>query len=165
MCPGDAMDKKVIMFLAKFFAIFAVLHTLIYLVDLSWLQNSIALFEAGLLQAPVHNSLILINQNVFNISASCTGLISSFILAAVVFSLKKPEIKAKVMLFAAGSALLFLVNLLRVYLVLLSAQLYGLLAATWLHFISWFVMSALIIGIWFYLTASYMKIKSFRGFL
>ena len=159
------MEKKYFLFLAKFFAIFIVLHTLIYFVDLSWLQNSIAGFEAGLLNIPVQEQFVQVNSDVFEVSQSCTGLISSFILAAIVFSLKKPELKTKAVLFTLGSITLLLVNLVRVYLVLLAAQLYGLMAAHWLHVLSWFAMSALIIALWFYLTANYLKIKSFQGFL
>jgi hypothetical protein len=56
-----AMQKKQLVFLAKFFAIFIALHTLMYfLPQVSCLQGYIAALEAGLLGLPFEGELIYI---------------------------------------------------------------------------------------------------------
>ena len=160
-----SVRRKQVIFLVKFLAIFAVLHLLLYLFDLSPLQESIASLEAGWLGLEASGDLVFVGGQAFAITPSCTGLVASFILAAVVFALKKPGGKEKVATYLIGTLALLLINLLRVYLVLLAAIAYGVAAAEALHVASWFVMSALIIGLWYYSTTRIFRVKSFEGFL
>ncbi len=83
------------------------------------------------------------------------------ILASIVFSLRKPEFKKKLVLFSMGFAVLFLSNFLRIYLVLLAGINYGIGAADLVHTISWFTTSALIILLWYYLTKKIAKVEKF----
>ena len=159
------MRRKQVIFLAKFLAIFAVLHLLLYLFDLSPLQEAIASLEAGWLGLAVSGDLVFVAGQAFAITPSCTGLVASFILIAVIFALKKPELKEKIAIAVLGSAALLLLNLLRVYLVLLAALSFGVQWAETLHFFSWFVMAALVIGIWYYGVTKVYKKKSLAGFL
>ena len=159
------MRRKQVIFLAKFLAIFAVLHLLLYLFDLSFLQNAIASLEAGWLGLEALGDLVFVAGQPFAITPSCTGLVASFILAAVVFALKRPGWKEKIATYLIGTLTLLLINLLRVYLVLLAAIAYGVAAAEALHLASWFAMSALIIALWYYSTTRIFRIKSFDGFL
>ena len=160
------MEKKQLVFLAKFFLIFFALHTVMYfLPQVSCLQDFIASFEAGLLGLPFEGDQIFIGRQAFAITASCTGLVASFILIAVIFALKQPELKEKIAIAVLGSAALLLINLLRVYLVLLAALSFGVQWAEALHFFSWFVMAGLVIGIWYYGVTKVYKKKSLAGFL
>ena len=157
--------KKNIEFLIKFFVIFAVLQAIIWIAPLGALNEWIAGFEAGLLGLKHEGSELFSFDAKYIISNSCTGLVSGSILAAIVFSLKKPEFKKKIAIFGIGAALLLVINLGRVYLVILSGIKYGFDAADILHTISWFVMSGLIIGVWFLLTKKWAKIKDFSELL
>ena len=77
--------KKSVIFLLKFFLIFSVLHYLIYLIDTDFLQQFITDFASNALNLPSQGLFIYINAQPFFVSKSCTGLISSFILAAIIF--------------------------------------------------------------------------------
>jgi exosortase/archaeosortase family protein len=159
------LKKKQVLFLVKFLAIFIVLQALLFLVDISFLQAGIASLEAGWVGGQSLGSLVYLQGMPFDISPSCTGLVASFILAAVVFALKKPGLKEKAVTFVIGTIALLLVNLLRVYLVLSVASAFNLYLAEVLHIVSWFVMAGLIIALWYYATTRIYKIRDFDGFL
>jgi exosortase/archaeosortase family protein len=136
---------------------------LIYAIDLSLLENFIAELIGSILGLHVIANNIFFNETIFLIQPNCTGLVSAGILFAVVFSLKKPEMKTKSMIFLIGGIFLLLINLVRIYFVVLMGVLFGLAELT--HIISWFAMTAFILGAWFYLTKKIAKIKGFEGFL
>ncbi len=158
-------DKKSALFLAKFFLIFGFFHWLLFVIDVSWLQELIAQIESLLTGLPRNGSLIFIGTATYAIVPSCTGLVSAIILGAIIFSLKKPGLKQKIGVFAVGVVALFLVNLVRVYGVLLVGVNFGVKAAELAHVVSWLAMSAAIIFAWFFLTKKMTGIKSFEGFL
>ena len=62
------------------------------------------------------------------------------------------SLKLKAGIAILGIALLFLINILRVYFVLLAGKLYGIQTAELVHTASWLAMTAIIIAIWYYLT-------------
>ncbi|MFH1587793.1 MAG: hypothetical protein ABIA76_00450 [Candidatus Diapherotrites archaeon] len=156
------MNKKLI-FALKFFVIYAVIQFLIYAIDLSFLENFIAELIGNALGLQVIANNIFFNETVYLIQPNCTGLVSAGILFAVVFSLKKPEIKLKSVIFLIGAIFLLLINLLRIYFVVLMGILFDLAELT--HIISWFAMTAFILIAWFYLTKKIAKINEFEGFI
>jgi len=158
------MNKNVL-FLAKFFVIFALLQTSVSILPLQPLNEWIAGVEAALTGLENEGNEIPFNSTNFVITNSCTGLVSGSILAAIVFALKKPELKKKIELFAIGAVTLFVVNLFRVYLVILIGINFGAVTGDWAHTLSWFAMSALIIALWFYLTKKRAGIKDFSELL
>lgn len=153
--------KPRVLFLLKFFSIFLVLQSIIVVAPLSGLNEWIAKFEAGALNLESRGNTVFTGNAGYVITNSCTGLISGSILAAIVFSLKKPEPKKKTTVFFAGAVILFIINLLRVYIVILGGVIYGFGFAENLHVTSWFVMSAIIIAIWYYVTKKWAGIKDF----
>ena len=157
--------KKNIEFLAKFFVIFAALQGVIMVAPLGALNEWIAGVEAGMLSLEREGNTLDGGEANYVISNSCTGLVSGSILAAIVFALKKPELKKKMVVFLAGAAALFAVNLVRVYFVVLGGLEFGFEFAELLHSISWFVMSGLIIAMWYYLTKKWAGIKDFSELL
>ena len=161
----EMIEKKQAVFLLKFFALFGLAHFLLYAVDISFLQAVLAKTEAGLLGLRSNESLVFISKQAFEITPSCTGLVSGITLGALVFSLKKPEMKKKLPIFLAGAAGLFILNFLRVYFVLLSGIWYGVGVAESVHVASWLAMTAGIIGSWYFLTKKITGIKDFDGFL
>jgi exosortase/archaeosortase family protein len=163
MCRGEMNLKNSLIFILKFFLIYSILQILIYFIDLSFLENLIAFFIALMHGLPVNNNTIYFNETLFIIASNCTGLISGSVLAGVVFSLKKPELKEKIKIFLTGAVLLFFINLIRIYLVVLTGILFNL--AELMHFISWFAMTAFILFFWIYLTKKITRINNFKGFI
>lgn len=158
-------DKKTVLFFVKFFVFFGFFHWLLFAFDFSFLENTIAGIEAGLLGLERKENLLFIGTEVYAIVPSCTGLVSAIILGGIIFSLKKPAFLQKMAIFIAGSVVLFLLNLVRVFLVLLIGAMHGMQAAETAHIASWFAMSTGIIIAWYYLTKKITRIKNFEGFL
>ncbi|MDO8634020.1 MAG: archaeosortase/exosortase family protein [archaeon] len=159
------IDKKSFVFLSKFFAFFGFFQWLLFVVDTSWLQDFLAGIEALLLGLERNGNILFIGRDAYAIVPSCTGLVSAIVLGAIVFSLKKPGMKQKIGIFSASVAVLFLVNIVRVYFVLLAGQAFGINAADAVHVASWFLMSGAIILAWYYFTKKITGIESFDGFL
>jgi len=157
--------NKNILFLVKFFAVFALLQTAVSALPLQPLNEWIAGVEANLTGLESHGNEIPHNSTNFVITNSCTGLVSGSILAAIVFALKKPKLKKKTELFAIGAISLFAVNLFRVYVVIQIGVTFGATTGDWAHTFSWFAMSAFIIALWFYLTKKRAGIKDFSELL
>lgn len=156
---NNSRFKKIIFFCAKFFIIYFVLQYLIELADLSALNNFIAYSSASLLGLGYEGNIVFVNGAIFTITNFCTGLVSASVLAAIVFSLRKPALGKKVVLFLGGLVLLLLINIPRVSLVLYSAMM-GL-DAELVHTLTWFIMSAAVLLIWYYGTKRVAKVKDF----
>lgn len=157
--------KDSVLFLIKFFIIFAFLHTILLIVDLSIIENAIAEFGAGMYGLGSTGNRIILDGQSFVIVPSCTGLVSSIVLASIVFALKKPELEKKFLIFIVGSVLLMIMNLFRVLFVLWFAIGYGAEVAEIVHVISWFFVAIVVIALWFVLTKRVCKIENFRDFI
>ena len=157
--------KKELYFVLKFFVLFSVLQLLIIIVDITTLQQWIASFAAGWAGLPSEGIGIFVKDGMFLVTENCTGLISSFILGSIIFSLQKPSFPKKITLFLLATLALLIINLFRVYFVVLIGATYGLSAGETVHVISWFVMSAAIIVLWYYGTKRIANVQNFSGFL
>ena len=144
--------KQNILFLVKFFAIFGVLEYLILNIPLIFFENWIAFLQEMLLNVPRQGNSLMVNGTAFVITESCTGLVSSAILAATIFSFNKPEFSKKIQIFLAGFVLLLPLNIVRVYGVILIGKTWSIEAAVNAHIISWLAMSLAILALWYYLT-------------
>ena len=158
------MDRN-IEFLVKFFIIFGALQGIIVIAPLGALNEWIAGFEAGALAIENEGDRLVGGDAYYVITNSCTGLVSGSILAAIVFGLKKPDLRKKAVVFAAGATALFLVNLARVYFVVFGGIAYGFEFSELLHITSWFAMSGLIIALWYYLTKRWAGVRDFSELL
>ena len=157
--------KKALFFLVKFFVIYGVLQAAILAAPIGQLKAWIAGIEAGLLGLPTQGNLLFFNGHVFEIAANCTGLMSAAVLAAIIFSLKKPDLKKKIALFAVGSIALFALNIARIYTVLLAAISFSPESAETLHIVTWFVMAGAILALWYWLTKRIAGTKAFSEML
>ncbi|MFA5931042.1 MAG: archaeosortase/exosortase family protein [archaeon] len=158
-----ANRKKMLVFAIKFFAIFIVLNFLIELVDLSFLTNAITQIAATILGLDYLLNVVYVNNGLFIVSNLCTGLVSASILAAIIFSLNKPELSKKTTLFLAGLIILLAVNIPRIIFVLFVAK-YGF-DAELVHELTWFVMSGLVLLIWYYGSKRLLKLKEISELL
>ncbi|MEM4390504.1 MAG: exosortase/archaeosortase family protein, partial [Candidatus Diapherotrites archaeon] len=111
-----------------------------------WLQKEIAFRIANLLNLPYENYFIFVNDGAFEINSSCSGLVSASILGALVFSLKKPSLEKKIVIFLAGSLILIFLNFFRVLLVVWVGSVHGLNVAEFVHVATWFATTFFVIS-------------------
>lgn len=161
----EIKENKTMLFLVKFGVIFSVLHLLVWTVPTSFLQNWIAFLQAGFFNLPLTENTIFLNQKLILINPSCTGLISLSILAAIIFSLTKPELKKKIEIFVLAGIIMFFLNLLRIYFVLWAGMNFGEELIGVLHEISWMTTALFIIILWYYFTKKITKVKEFNELL
>jgi len=154
--------KKSIIFLIKFFIIFTILQALIFLTNLSFIQNPLAELEGNLTGLDFENNQLFFEEQVFEINQNCTGLVSMSILAGIIFALRKPKLKKKFLIFIPGAILLFFVNIFRIYLVLLAGISFGVGMAELLHVISWSAMAIAIIILWYYFSKKITRVEKFN---
>tara|TARA_Y100000310_G_scaffold343831_2_gene453360 strand:- start:16331 stop:16816 length:486 start_codon:yes stop_codon:yes gene_type:complete len=159
------LDKKYLIFLVKFFAIFLFLEFFVFGTNLTFLQEFIAKTQADFLGLRYVNNLIFVSDGIFEIVPECTGIVSASILASIIFSMKKPEMKKKFFIFGLGFVLLFIVNYLRVLSIIWVGMEFGIENAELLHITSWFVSSGLVLGLWYYFTKRITGEKNLSGFL
>ncbi|MEW6295481.1 MAG: exosortase/archaeosortase family protein [Candidatus Diapherotrites archaeon] len=138
---------------------------LVWTVDLKFLEDWLAGTEAGFTGLQSKGNIIFLKEEKIEINPSCTGLISASILAAVIFSLRKPEIKKKILIFLGGTIILFLLNIARVYFVLLIGISYGAQTAEFAHQLTWLSTAAFIVILWYYFTLRITKSKEFHELL
>jgi exosortase/archaeosortase family protein len=150
-------------FLIKFLVIFSILNVLIETTNLSVLTQFIASFVASVMGLTSVSNSVLVNGSIFVITNSCTGLVSASILASVIFALKKPSLAKKTVLFFTGLVILLVVNIPRIMLVLLVAK--AGFDPELVHEITWFVMSAIILIIWYYGTKRILSKEEFSDLI
>jgi len=141
-------QKKLTVFLIKFFIIFLIISQIIELLNLSFLTEFITFISASYLGLDFAGSVIFIGAANFIVTNSCTGLVSGAILLALLFAGKKPTIEKKLFLTLFGVYFLLLVNIPRVMLVLLFAK--TGFDADLMHTLTWFIMSGIVLLIWYY---------------
>jgi exosortase/archaeosortase family protein len=140
------------LFFLRFFSIVAVSQALLIVFEPYWLESLIASAEAALLGLRSTGNIIYMEGQPFAISANCTGLLSSSVFAAIVFSLRKPELKKKIAIALAGISALFALNFVRVYLVMAAGNILGMQWLNTAHLLSWFAMFGAVLGAWYFLT-------------
>lgn len=160
MRPLNKKQKIALFFLAKFLVIYLVLQFVLLQLPLQPLENGLAELEGNWLQIPVEGNRLFVSNGVFVVDTNCTGLVSGIILAAIVFSLQKPDWKKKVLLWFSGSVLMFVLNLFRLYVVLWTGKNVSVEAAQTVHWISWFSTGALIIVVWLLVSKRIARVNS-----
>lgn len=141
-------NKNILKFVFKFCLIFFTLFFIIEIMDLSFLNNFLAEKVAKIFGLEYFENIIFGNGINFLITNLCTGLVSISILAGIIFSFKKPIIENKIIFFVLGALILLIANFFRIIFVIFIANL-GF-DAELVHTITWFLMSGIIILIWFY---------------
>ncbi len=159
----NSFDKKIFVFLIKFFLIFFILNTIISFLDFQWLNNFVAVVVATISFSTSISSIVFVGQQQFIITNYCLGFVSIAMLAALIFSLSKPDIRKKFVVFVLGAIILFILNIFRIVMVLFSAKI-GF-DAQLMHTLSWFLMSAFVLLIWFYLMLFFSKKKMLSDLL
>ncbi len=140
-------------FLFRFLSIFFFLFLLLFLFELNWLTRWIAGVETGLLNyvgvpASQEGSYILMGPYLVHIVPECTGLVMVFLLAALLYATRIPELQRRKAL-VVFTPFLLLFNLLRLLATLLVFYYWQALFGA-VHVFLWFVDSALVLGLWYY---------------
>jgi exosortase/archaeosortase family protein len=159
------VGEKEAFFLLKFFAIFVFLELLLYIIGFESLQIMIAKSQAKVLNLVSEGNNIFSDSGIFEINPSCTGLVSGIILAAIVFSLKKPDLPKKLVVLVSGALVLFVINYFRVLVVIWSGIEFGMQVAEAVHVVSWFSTTFFVFGIWYYFTKFISGVKNFDDFI
>jgi len=157
--------KRELIFLIKFFLIYGVLQAIIQIAPMGFVTEPIASFEAALFGLESEHNSIIAGPATFVINNSCTGFVSVSVLAAIVFSFRRPKLKKKLAVFIPCAIALFIINLLRVYIVLFFGIMVSYQLAEPVHVASWFLMSGAIIALWYEGTRRLAGIKDLSQLL
>ncbi|MCX6804273.1 MAG: exosortase/archaeosortase family protein [Candidatus Diapherotrites archaeon] len=152
--------EGILFFIIKFLIIFAIATIIVTSVDLSFINKAITSLSAGLVGLTYEGAALSIGNSAFLVTNSCTGLISAGILAGLIFASRNPKFKKKLALFIFGAVILVLVNIPRIALVLLAAK--SGYNAELVHELTWFLMSAVVLVIWYYGIKHFGKINDFK---
>jgi exosortase/archaeosortase family protein len=159
------IEKREAFFILKFFAIFLILELALHIIGFEQLQNMIAKSQAKVFNLVSEGNNIFLDAGVFEINPSCTGLVSGIILAAIIFSLKKPDLPKKIFILISGSLVLFVINYFRVLIVIWAGIEFGMQAAEAVHVVSWFSTTFFVFGAWYYFTKLVSGAKNFDDFI
>ncbi len=103
-------------------------------------------FVDALGYALTDNAIVLINYE-------CSGFFSIFVYLALIFSpITRQAVGKRFISFFVGAIILYLVNILRLLLLFWFYPVFGI---EFMHFFGWFLMSAVIFLLWYFL--SYKK--------
>lgn len=152
--------RKMALFVTKFFLIYSVLYALILLTNTFYIEEGLAKalhYFTG--KGMLEGNTIMFDGEGFQINESCTGLVSASILAALVFSLPKPEAWKKTLIVLCGALIMLAVNFFRVTGVITLGYYYGAETAEILHIASWFLTSGILLIVWYYLNKKISKVK------
>jgi exosortase/archaeosortase family protein len=152
-------DKKLLIFLLKFFTIFFVLEIILLNLKINFYNSFLAFITSAYLGFLNEGNKIFLNNTVFVVDNSCTGLVSIIMLASLIFSIKGNLFK-KTKFFVFGVLVLLLINIFRIMLVLLVASV-GF-DADLIHTLTWFIMSGIVLGLWYYFITKILLIKNIR---
>ncbi len=156
---------KLLLFLIKFIIIFSILGFILSIIDLSFLNNFIAFVSSSFLGLNFFENTVFVGTQTFVVTNYCTGFMSAIILASIIFALRRPNLFKKFKIFLFGALLLLVINVPRVMLVLLFARAWIGIDIELIHSITWFVMSAIILVIWYYVSRIVSKEKDISNLL
>lgn len=149
-------------FLIRFFAFFIGVEIYLYLFPPLAYQEWLAQSVASWFHAPFHEVWISVINGRFEITPSCTGLTSvSLFLGLLIGFPRIPKNKAVAGI--AGLVLILLLNYLRLVLIIGVGEQFSLEAADLIHTLSWFVLSGIAFGFWYYLIRKETRANGMRG--
>ena len=147
-------------FVIRFLAVFGIVQLSMRVLPLESFQKWLTQTVSAWMQIPFAGAYIPFEGGVFYVSPECTGLTSVGIFLALLLGFNVPSAKKKVMWGVGGGLGLLVLNVVRVGGVVSVGQTYGASAAEFVHILSWFLMTLVAVGMWYWLLAKEMKAES-----
>lgn len=138
-------------FIIRFTVLFVGMELLLILFPPIGYQQWIATQIGNLLHVPVDQTFLRVGGSFFEISAFCSGFTTFALFAGLVLGFSIPSIERKIGLLLSGGLFILVLNFIRIYLVVWIGEHYSIGAAETFHMITWFVLSALVMILWFIL--------------
>jgi exosortase/archaeosortase family protein len=143
--------------LALLVAIFSSYLTIILL---PWTLYSTYFFLDLFLDPILKDSTIILNGISFTIIPACTALLAYILLIELILFTRNISLKNSLKLFFLGSAMIFIMNLLRILILIFIHLNFGKNYFDAMHLIFWHIVSTLFIAfVWIFLIETY-QIKS-----
>lgn len=140
-------------FLFRFFAIFLLAEVFLSIFPPVFFQEWLARVIGNMLDIPVQGIFVQANNLRFEISAFCTGLSTIGLWLGLVYGFPFPPAREKIRYALVGGGIILLANVIRLVGIVYVGILFSFEAVDALHTLTWFVMSALACGMWYYFLA------------
>jgi len=140
-------------FLFRFFAIFLVVEVFLSVFPPLYFQEWLARVIGNILDIPVQGIFVSVNAIRFEISPFCTGLSTIGLWLGLVYGFPFPPGKEKIRYALVGGVMIILLNVIRLLGIVYAGMVSSAANVDALHTLTWFIMSALACGMWYYLLA------------
>ena len=144
-------------FILRFFIIFLAIETLLYYFPPLFYQEWLAKTIGNYFQLPVEGIFIWVNGVRFEISAFCVGLSTWAMWAGLVGGFSFPHNTEKIKYGLVGLIIILFFNFFRIAAIVFMGQFTGLPILETLHLLTWFAMSALVLGGWYFLLSKHAR--------
>lgn len=156
-------NKKIILFLTKFFLVFSILFILIEIFPLDFFNNFLTQITASLVGLSYLENKIFFENTTFIVTNLCSGMVSIAIFAGLVFGFKRPILINKIIIFILVSLVLLIVNIFRIIFILIMSI--NGFDPEFIHQITWYFMSLLILIFWYFSIKKLTIYKKFNELL
>lgn len=103
---------------------------------------------------------IIVSDYSFSIISACTALIAYILLTVLILTTRKITLKERIKLFFIGSLGIYLMNILRIFILIAIYLEYGKNYFEAVHLVFWHLVSTLIVALIWIVLVEYYKIKS-----
>ncbi len=149
--------KPIQRFLICFIIIFASVETLLYFFPPLFYQEWLAAWTAQQLSLPWNGISIDVNGVAFLVTSFCTGLTTWGLWLGLLWGFAFPKRDDKISYSILGLIGILIINSLRILLIVFVGKQWGVPAADALHTLTWFVLSAIVFGTWYYILSLHAR--------
>lgn len=146
-------------FLIRFFVVFFAIELLLAYFPPVAYQTWLAESVGSVVHVPANGIFLSVNGIQFEISAFCTGLTSWGLLVGLLVGFTYPPWLKKIKYAALGLVGILMVNFFRLILIVYVGMATHLTMVDVLHTMTWFVMSALVVGVWYWMLCRHVKTR------
>lgn len=152
------LERKTIRrFIIRFFIVFGLVELLAYLFPPLAYQAWLAQLLGEWHRIPVQGIFLSVNGIQFEISAFCTGLSTWGLFLGLLYGFSIPSNKQKIVYALLGWIIIFFLNIIRLFLIVYVGKTIDANAVELLHTLTWFAMSAAVMGGWYLLLCHELK--------
>lgn len=151
---------RIRMFIIRFFSIFILVELLLTLAPPLAYQEWLAATLGNILTLPVNGTLLSVEGIRFEISAFCTGLTTWGLFLGLLYGFPFPRGGKKVLYAATGLVLIVFINFFRLLAIVYVGKTVDANAVELLHTLTWFAMSAAVMGMWYSILCVHAKTKN-----